>query len=293
MWMTLPASWSSSGCLWDFWYLRGNWVEGRRWTEGALGRSVGQGTVQRAKALNAAAGYAEKLGDSAATRMHAEEALAVSRELGDARGMGEALLGLSLASRLEGDRERTIELLEQAVEMARADPEQAILADALGSLAFSAMEEEDYDRAIVSSDEVTALFRERGDDAGVAWARGIALNCLVCTGRDEEALDVAKEVLPLASDTGAVAILAGVLGLVAAAFGRQGNATVGATLIGAEDALREDVHLQRTGAYVPLHKAIVDELRGSLGVDRYEEAFAKGRELSMHEAVEHALRALD
>jgi hypothetical protein len=200
---------------------------------------------------------------------------------------------LSLASRLEGDRERTVELLEQAVDTARADPEQAILADALGNLAFSAMEAEDYDRAIVSSDEVTALFRERGDDAGVAWARGITLNCLVCTGRDAEALDVAKEVLPLASDTGAVAILAGVLGLVAAAFGRQGNAAVGATLIGAEDALREHVHLQRTGAYVPLHQAIVDELRESLGVDGYEEAFATGREMSMQDAVEYALAAID
>ena len=278
--------------LHPFWYLRGNWIEGRRWTESAISRSTGLRSVQRAKALNAAAAYAEKLGDPWATRRHAEEALAMSRDLGDMRELATALMALSAASRWDGDYVAAVALLGEAVNAAR-EAGGHTLAEALGGLAFMAMEQQDYGSALASAGEVTALFRELGDESGVAWARGIVVNCLVCTGREEEALDAAREVLRLSCDAGFVAVLAGVLGLVAAALGRRGNAAVGATLLGAEDALREQVHLDRSGAYKHLHAVIVDEIRGSLGVDPYDDAFAVGRQMSMQTAVEYALASID
>ncbi len=281
------------GGLHYFWYLRGNWVEGRRWTERAIGRSSGLRSVLRARALNEAAAYAEKLGDPAATRRHAQEALALSRELGDMRSMANSLLALASASRWEGDYQAAVAQLEGAAGVAREAGEQHILAEALGGLAFMAMEQQDYGRALASAEDVTSLLRALGDDGGVAWARGVVVNCLVCMGREEEALDVAKEVLHLSSDSGFVAVVAGMLGLVAAALGRRGDAAAGATLLGAEAVLRERVHLDRSGAYKLLHPLIVDELRGSLGVDRYDEAFAVGRQMSMQAAVEYALASID
>ncbi|HEU0248865.1 MAG TPA: adenylate/guanylate cyclase domain-containing protein [Gaiellaceae bacterium] len=279
--------------LQTFWYLRGNWVEGRRWTERAIAHSSGLRSVRRATAFNAAAAYAEKLGDTRATRRHGEQALAMSRELGDSREMAAALMALSSASRWEGDYEAAVALLGEAVDAARDARDRHLLAEALGGLAFMAMEQQDYRRALSSAEEVTALFRELGDDAGAAWARGIAVNCLVCTGREQEALDAAREVLRLACDTGFVAVLAGMFGLVAAALGRRGNPSVGATLLGAEAALRERVHLDRSGAYKQLHPAIVDEVHRSLGADLYDEAFAIGRRMSMEDAVEYALASID
>jgi predicted ATPase/class 3 adenylate cyclase len=281
------------GGLHYFWYLRGNWVEGRRWTERAIGRSSGLRSIRRARALSEAAAYAEKLGDPQATRRHAKEALDLSRELGDMPSMANSLLALASASRWEGDYQAAVAQLEQAANAAREAGEPHILAEALGGLAFMAMEQQEYDRALASAEEVTSLLRELGDDGGVAWARGVVVNCLVCTRREDEALEVAKEVLRLSCDTGFVAVVAGMLGLVAAALGRRGDAVVGATLQGAEDVLRERVHLERSGAYKQLHPVIVEELRGSLGVDRYEEAFAEGREMSMQAAVEYALASID
>ena len=249
------------GSLQNFWYMSGNWAEGRRWTEAALARGNGEPTVARAKALNAVAGFAEKLGDPEATAAYAQEALILSKELGYARGVTSALMALSLARRLEGDRTASAALLAEAAESARASGDHSSLADAVAGLAFLAMEEQAYARAIELAEEARVSYRKLGDRSGDAYALTIRANCLLYSGRRKEGLDAIAEALPTLQELGFVAILAGTLGIVASAIMEDGNAEGGATLMGAEELLRERVSLPRTGAYVELHRSAVDELR--------------------------------
>ena len=284
----------------SFWYLRGNSVEGRRWCQTALGRDAGLPTIARARVLNAAAGFSEKLGDLGSTKSYASDALALSKELDYARGVIEASVAISLAHRLEGDLTAAATLLEEAAEAARATNDRSSLADAVAGLAFLSMEsfhlereEEACDRALGLAEDAIDLYGEQGDESGIAYALTIRANCLLYSGRRDEALDAIAEALPTLKKLGFVAVLAGSLGMVAAALGDGGEASAGATLMGAEDALRERVSLPRTGAYVELHRAAVDELRAQLGEERYEIAFAKGRKMSLDAAVEYALAAID
>ena len=281
------------GSLQSFWYMRGNWAEGRRWTEAALARGNVEPTVARAKALNAVAGFAEKLGDPEATAAYAQEGLALSKELGYARGVTSALMALSLARRLEGDRAASAALLAEAAESAGASGDHSSLADAVAGLAFLAMEEQAYARAIELAEEARVSYRQLGDRSGDAYALTIRANCLLYSGRRREGLHAIAEALPTLQELGFVAILAGTLGIVASAIMEDGNVEGGATLMGAEDLLRERVSLPRTGAYVELHRSAVDELRLRLGNERYETAFAEGRAMSLGAAIEYALASID
>jgi predicted ATPase len=281
------------GSLQYFWYMLGNSVEGRRWSEAALAGGNVKPTIARAKALNALAGFTEKLGDPRATKAAAQEALVLSRELGYARGETAALTALSLASRLEGDYPAAATLLEQAAGSARASGDLSSLADATASLAFLAMEGSDPARAIALAEEARASYRQLGDRAGDAYALTIIANCLLHSGRRKEGFEAMTEALPTLRELGFAAVLAGALGMVAAALGEGGKADAGATLMGAEDLLRERVSLPRTGGYVELHGAAVDELRLRLGDERYESAFAAGRAMSLDDAVEYALSSIN
>jgi predicted ATPase len=83
------------GALWWFWYIRGSWNEGRRWLEAALLLPQAQArTARRAKALHGAGALAHFSGLPAARSLF-EESVAISRELGDKRGLAEALDGLA------------------------------------------------------------------------------------------------------------------------------------------------------------------------------------------------------
>ncbi|HET7745037.1 MAG TPA: adenylate/guanylate cyclase domain-containing protein [Gaiellaceae bacterium] len=279
--------------LQGFWYLRGYYSEGRRWTEAALGNGDSNSTIARARALNAVAGYAEKLGDPRSTQEYAEAALRLSRELGFARGATEALGALSLAKRLEGDRGASASFLEQAVESAREDGDRASLADLTSGLAFLAMEDGVYDRAIPLAEDARALYTELGDRSGDAYALTICANCLLYTGDTEGALEAFGEALPTLHELGFVAILAGTLGLMGIAIASAGDTATCALLLGAEDILRERASLPRTGAYVAFHRTKIGELRGSMGDEEFEAAFEKGRMMSLADAVSIALGAYE
>jgi predicted ATPase len=278
-----------AGSLQNFWYVRGNWAEGRRWSEAALEASEGIPTIARAKALNAVAGFAEKLGDPQSTKDYAEQALVLSRELGYARGVTSSLMALSLAHRLEGDRVTAAAFLEEASESARASGDAYSLADATAGLAFLAMEERAYPRAIALAEEAREAYRQIGDPSGGAYALTILGSCLLHSGQSSAGLEAMGEALPTLLELGFVAILAGTLGLIASATVETGNAEVGATIMGFEGSLRQRVSLPRTGAYVGLHAAAVADLRRSLGDERYEEAFAAGGAMTLEEAVGYAM----
>lgn len=48
----------------------------------------------------------------------------------------------------------------------------------------------------------------------------------------------------------------------------------------------------QTGAEAELYRDTVEELRATLGQDRYDAAFAEGQTMGLEDAVEYALEAL-
>jgi tetratricopeptide (TPR) repeat protein len=281
------------GSIFHFWYIRGSWREGQRWTEAALSRSAGERSVARAKALNAAAGYTEMLGDFASTRAYAEESLSISREAGDSREIAWALICLGIAaSELDGDYEQAKTLFEEAANEAREVGDKWSLAVAVGDLGVAVSCQGDLARAIALTEEALVLFRELGSDAEVAWMLSNLAEGLAETGREEEALEAARESLVLSHAIGDVATRIASISMLASIAMRRGHAEPAAKLFGAADAFRVRIGKVIERSNVESHRTTSEALARRLGQERYEEAIAKGQSMSLDEAVRYALEAL-
>jgi len=277
------------GRVWEFWERAGTYLEGRRWAEAAFSRSDAERSARRAKALRAAAVCARNLGEPVEAKAYAEESLSIFRELGDAKHTAWALdisggASLELGDEAEGER-----LGEQARVQARVAGEPRIVAFATGNLGEVALRQGDYARATTLTEEALALYRELGLERERAWLLHNLALCLLLSGRKQEALAAARESLTLSGD---VALRGATLVVIGSVAARRGEDEAGAKLIGAADAASERLNFAMTGAEAVLYHETMEELRATLGQDRYEAAFAEGETMGLEAAIEYALEAL-
>jgi ATP/maltotriose-dependent transcriptional regulator MalT len=132
-------------------------------------------------------------GDLGAARAHAEEALALSTELGDDRGSTESLRLLGFIATLNGEPRRGLELIDQAVALARADSDASALAHALAARArthlfqghgAAGLDDFEASLAVAQRIDLMAVMNAR---MGIGWAA-------LCVGQ----YDRAEVQLPLA-----------------------------------------------------------------------------------------------
>jgi predicted ATPase/DNA-binding CsgD family transcriptional regulator len=119
-----------TGALWQYWFLRGQWSEGRRWLEDALALAS-QAEVPlalRAKALYAAARLTRYQNDFAPARVLCEHSIALYRELGDQEGLLAALLQWCRILDFQEEYEPLRTLLPEALALAEELPDVLIKA---------------------------------------------------------------------------------------------------------------------------------------------------------------------
>jgi predicted ATPase/class 3 adenylate cyclase len=220
--LTLGAS------LWNLWRLRGHVGEGRRWLQDLLSMSGATvPSLARARVLAAAAEAAGAQGDHHVLRAAAEEALAIYRQLGDARGIvnmlnelgveavmtrdpararlfyAEALaisselasprriadsnIGLGLVALLDNDRAGSREYVEQADRRYRAVPDQFGLVTSQLLLGWLDRLAGNVDRARARYAESLALARETGDVSSTSLALVGFADLAIAEGATERA----------------------------------------------------------------------------------------------------------
>ena len=129
-----------TGALYRFWAHRGHAYEGRQWCVAALARTVGQpGTRTRAKALHASGTLSWLLGDISGARSLLEQALALSRDLGDQMREGRVLSNLGGVAIHQADDAAAEAFLEQAVVIYRATGNRVMEARVLNNVAALAI----------------------------------------------------------------------------------------------------------------------------------------------------------
>ena len=118
------------GALWQYWSLRVQWSEGRRWLEEALtvASTVKVEKALLAKALCAAATLIRYQFDLARARALCEQSVALYRELGDREGLLTALHQLSRILDWQGDDEPLRALLLEIFALAEELPDVPIKA---------------------------------------------------------------------------------------------------------------------------------------------------------------------
>jgi predicted ATPase/DNA-binding CsgD family transcriptional regulator len=154
--------------LTEFWWVRCFHSEARAFLERLLARSEGVSASLRAKTLNATASFTEDQGDLDRAETLWQESLALSRELGDIRGIASSLKGIGLIADSKGNHLAGRTQLEESLALYKEAGDLEAVAWSLFSLADNDCAHGDYRRGYTLFEESLAIFRELGNKRGIA-----------------------------------------------------------------------------------------------------------------------------
>jgi predicted ATPase/DNA-binding CsgD family transcriptional regulator len=218
-----------------------------------------------------------------------EESLALSREMGDTYLLASSLLFLAPVTHALGDSEKATELYEQSIDLFRAHGDNQALAHCLNRLAMLVYSQGDLGRATKLTQEAIVLFRELGTRGHVPL--GLCNLGWIALLQDDlgRAADLYRESLSLSWDTGLNPIVQNALEGFACVAGAKGEAERAARLWGAAQALHETKSIFRDANILAEADARISAVRSGMGEEAWEEAWRKGRAMTLEEAVEYAL----
>jgi tetratricopeptide (TPR) repeat protein len=170
-----------------FWFVAGAFAEGRAWLLRAIDVDSGDPTPERAVLLS---GAAEFLGPADDQRRPAlEEAVTISRSLGDPRLEAEALAALARQAVDAHEFDRAGQLARESAAVARAHHDWPRLWGALQAQSFLELERGDYSRALDVLTRARQVAQDAGNELGFMLAEAWSVMCLAYLGRVGEAAD--------------------------------------------------------------------------------------------------------
>ncbi|MBA2476259.1 MAG: tetratricopeptide repeat protein [Actinobacteria bacterium] len=279
-----------AAALGRFWYVRGYLSEGRRALEGAFGRAAAEAPpALRAKALRSASALAVIQGDYSGARALAEQGLALYREVGDRPGIVRSLSNLGAIRLAEGEVDAAISALDESVALSRDLPDRRLAAIALNNRGDVALTHGDYDAAAALFAESLTLLRELGDSANVARSLFNLGAASLERGETEDALKLLRESISLCLELGDKEDVAWCLVGLAAAATKGGDATRGAVVLSAADALLGSMGALPKPYERGLQERTLAAIRDRLDEASFEAAWAEGRALELDRSVARAL----
>ena len=282
-----------AAALRPFWFRKGYLGEGRRWLTLFLDAADEQ-TVARAKALGTAALLAALQGDWLDARRWGTEGRRLSLELGQHRyacrsmlPLGRALLGL-------GDRAGAVALFEEVAAIGQQNDDHEAIAHAAFNLGYAALSADNLEQARAEFEVALANAGEEQDavQTGVnITARSLAAlgSVALRDGRPADSAALLRRSLRVSTalrerdDT-----VAWALELLGAALSSS-EPERAARVLGAAEALREELGGRLEGIEFELHGRTRDELASALGEDALVEAWGQGHRLPFADAVREAL----
>ena len=277
-----------AGALWGFWQVRGYFAEGRRRLDTLLAVTAG-GTSARARALLGWVALALGTAPLANTQLRAEEALRIYESLGDAWGVAQAHWRLGAVAASDRDWGRARDLLEQSRKEFRTIGDEHHFLAATRGVAWANEELGDVPRYRELVEEYLAGARAIGDERIEARGLGARSWWAMEEGRLDDALEEMRRSYEIDRRLGFSVFIAVDLVRFAAILVRQGRATTAALLVARSDLLHEETAAARESWAQKERDDTVALIGGQLDVPTFEEAWERGRRLTVEEAAEEAL----
>jgi predicted ATPase len=275
-----------AGATWFFLSVRGLLREALSYLLHALETAVGAPALDQSELLYGAAYVAIRLGDYAAAEQWSEQRLELGRAHGDPRVIARSLLGIALATELQGDLERARMLHLEAAEVASDCGDALTLALVANNLGGIALRKNEAETARTHLNQALELHRERSDARGEAEALVCLSLAALAEGETHEAAALLDSSLRLASDLGERELIFSCLLGGAEVAARRGETVRAARLLGVADALREETGY--AGDALELEQRA--RIATALGKDAaLVAAQSEGRALTLDEAVAYAL----
>jgi predicted ATPase/class 3 adenylate cyclase/Tfp pilus assembly protein PilF len=218
-----------------------------------------------------------------------EEGLALSREMSDTWWLASSLFSLALVPHYLGDSERAIELYEQSMDLFRAQGDKQFLAFCLINLGMVVYSQGDLGQAAQLTEESVALHRELGNRGSVSM--GLYNLGWIALLQDDlgRAVDLYRESLTLAWNIGLNPLVQNALEGFALVAGAKGEAERAARLWGAAQSLHETKGIPRDTDFLAEADARISAVRLGMGEEAWEQAWRKGRAMTLDGAVSYAL----
>jgi predicted ATPase len=275
--------------LGPLWEMHGHLAEGALWAAEALARTAGTTCHARAETLAVSAHLARARLDFAAARTALDEALHIDEELGDPRSRARRLKDLGIVAGESDDVETARTYALQAITAFRTVGDRLGEAQSLNNLALATEAAGDVRGSLAMFAQALPVLREVGDMLSVArllnnvgaalerlgshdLARATMLRALARYQRLESRWDLTDSLEHLAP-----AILS------------AGDAALAARLLGAADALREQLGAPAPPYLEQTRAGNVAAVREALGPSAFEEQWQNGRRLAWDAAAAEAL----
>jgi predicted ATPase/class 3 adenylate cyclase len=188
---------AAAGALWRFWQQRGHLAEGRRWLEEVLAMPSGRARTAARAKALAGAGGIAWWSDRGASRALYDEALASAGELGDPARLAEALYNQSFAVAAEQHLDLAARLLNESLDLFRQVGDEGGVARVLTMLVVPDAMAGAWDRVVARIEEVVAILRRLDDRLILAFDMVWLAFAYGRAGRREDARSAALEALEL------------------------------------------------------------------------------------------------
>ena len=281
------------GGLTFFLWLRGGFLEARSWVDRALVVADTQPKALVGRVHECGAVTSERVGDIVAASQHAEAAYAAFMEAGDEQGIADALRERGKAAMWQRDLERARVTYEELAVIASRVGDDWNGAIALNNLGDIALNSGDWERVVELCGRSSDIRRELGDRWGSALARANVAEAEIELGRLEHASQSVGAALKDSLAVRADMVFAAGLDTAAVLTSALGRASETARLLGATDRLHEELGSVREPFEQGKHEAATASARATLSAEAFASEFERGRAMSLQEAADFALSAIE
>ncbi|MDP9244118.1 MAG: hypothetical protein M3O77_03430, partial [Chloroflexota bacterium] len=273
----------------DFWRLGSHFREGVRWLEEILNLpGAAPRTVLRARALTTAADLSSWIRNTDSYPRHAEEAVAIYRDLGDPAGIADALGELGVVQMTVGRGEAARTTLEEARELNLGLGDRQKASECTMALSLLAMTERNIQLAREGLEVALTTFRELGNMYWVAFAERLLGGIDRFEGNDRAAEQRFRTSLSIAKEHGILIMIASDLYAFAELAHSRGSNERALSLAGASEAMRE-----RLGPTPSLEVEMMGDVaaaaRPTLDGATADRVYQEGRAMEVDEAIAYAL----
>jgi tetratricopeptide (TPR) repeat protein len=226
-------------------------------------------------------------GDWANSRLWAEECRRLSQQVADPGSEASSLLSLGRIAVAEGDSKQARAFLLEAQGISVASGNAQTAAMASFNLGYAALAAGNHAEARHQLEE--ALQQFEGDRYGISRSLAALGSVALNDGRRGDAVELLQRSLSIAWSLRDKDDLAWGLELLGVANSDR-RAGWAARLLGAAEAVRDELGVPLEGVELRLHEAALSSLEGSLDSATLTEAWHEGRQEPLERTVDQALR---
>jgi tetratricopeptide (TPR) repeat protein len=277
-----------TAALWRYWRQMGEFTEGRRWTDSALGLAGEVPAPLRARALHAAAALAFPQGDYQRLAVLASEAMELARRSEDPMDMRNALTSAGFVAVGQGRYQDALDAFSECVAIClRLGPSWQLATSQfnLGAALLHIGRTHDADAAFAAG---LRIYRDLGDDVFAARTTNQRAQAALAQGGIGRAAALARDALAeFASHAERQGIAEGLETLAAVAAARSDSIT-SATLAGAAAAIRETIAASQLPDLI-ITTRLLREAERDAEPEQWRASWQAGHSLGTAAAVRYAL----